>query len=100
MKREIKFRGKTPNQLRMNKKETIQTIRAFKKILKKGTPQTVCKSGFWDIHEKQYTTHEIAARFLRMKGYDVRIEIRDNTYNPSYCFGYIRFYRYVAISFN
>lgn len=84
----------------MNKKETIQTIRSFKKILKKGTPQTVCKSGFLDIHEKQYTTHEIAARFLRMKGYDVRIEIRDNTYNPSYCFGYIRFCRYVIISFN
>lgn len=30
----------------------------------------------------------------------VRIEIGDNTENPSYCFGYIRFYRYVAISFN
>lgn len=43
---------------------------------------------------------EIAARFLRMKGYNVRIEIGDNTENPSYCFGYIRFYRYVAISFN
>lgn len=51
-------------------------------------------------HEKRYTVYEIAARFLRMKGYNVRIEIGDNTENPSYCFGYIRFYRYVAISFN
>lgn len=71
----------------MDKKETIRTIRAFKKILKKGTPQTVCKSSSWDIHEKQYTIHEIAARFLRLKGYDVRIEIHDNTENP-YVFVY------------
>lgn len=84
----------------MDKKETIRTIRAFKKILKKGTPQTVCRSSFWDIHEKQYTIPEIAARFLRLKGYDVRIEIHDNTENPSYSFGYIRFCRYVIISFN
>lgn len=55
---------------------------------------------YWDIHEKRYTVYEIAARFLRMKGYNVRIEIGDNTENPSYYFGYIRFYRYVEISFN
>nr|DAI43724.1 MAG TPA: hypothetical protein [Caudoviricetes sp.] len=84
----------------MNRKEIIRTIRAFKKILKKGVPQTVMKSSFWDIHEKRYTVHEIAARFLRMKGYAVRIEIDDNTENPSYCFGYIRFYRYATIMFN
>ena len=60
----------------------------------------VRKSSYWDIHGKRYTAYEIAARFLRMKGYNVRIEIGDNTENPSYCFGYIRFYRYVAISFN
>lgn len=35
---------------------------------------------------KRYTAYEIAARFLRMKGYNVRIEIGDNTENPSYCF--------------
>lgn len=84
----------------MNKKEVIRTAKAFKKILKKGIPQTVWKSSYWDIHGKRYTAHEIAARFLRMKGYNVRIEIGDNTETPSYCFGYIRFYRYVAISFN
>lgn len=84
----------------MNKKEVIRTAKAFKKILKKGIPQTVLKSSYWDIHGKRYTAHEIAARFLRMKGYNVRIEIGDNTETPSYCFGYIRFYRYVAISFN
>ena len=84
----------------MNKKEVIRTAKAFKKILKKGIPQTVWKSSYWDIHGKRYTAYEIAARFLRMKGYNVRIEIGDNTENPSYCFGYIRFYRYVAISFN
>lgn len=75
----------------MNKKEVIRTAKAFKKILKKGIPQTVWKSSYWDIHGKRYTAYEI---------YNVRIEIGDNTENPSYCFGYIRFYRYVAISFN
>lgn len=75
----------------MNKKEVIRTAKAFKKILKKGIPQTVWKSSYWDIHGKRYTAYEIAARFLRMKGYNVRIEIGDNTENPSYCFGYIRF---------
>jgi len=84
----------------MSKKEVIRTAKAFKKILKKGIPQTVWESSYWDIHEKRYTAYEIAARFLRMKGYNVRIKIYDNTDNPSYCFGYIRFYRYVAISFN
>jgi hypothetical protein len=84
----------------MNRKKIIRTIRAFKKILKKGVPQTVMKCSFWDVHEKRYTADEIAARFLRMKGYNVRIEIDDNTENPSYCFGYIRFYRYVTINFN
>ena len=84
----------------MNKKEIIRTIKSFKKIRKKGIPQTERGISYWDIHEKRYTTYEIAARFLRMKGYNVRIEIGDNTENPSYCFGYIRFYRYVTISFN
>ena len=88
------------NKLNMNKKEIIQAIKTFKKALKKGSPKTVWKSSYWDIHERLYTVDEIAARFLRMKGYNVRIEIGDNTENSSYCFGYIRFYRYVAISFN
>ena len=57
----------------MNKKEVIRTAKAFKKILKKGIPQTVWKSSYWDIHGKRYTAYEIAARFLRMKGYNVVI---------------------------
>lgn len=84
----------------MNKKDIIRTIRIFKKALKKGSPKTVCGSSCWDIHEKQYTIGEIAARFLRMKGYNVHIDISNNTECPSYSFGYIRFYRYVIINFN
>ena len=84
----------------MNKKEIIQTIRTFKKALKKGSPKTVWSSSCWDTHEKLYHIDEIAARFLRRKGYNVQIEISDNTEYPSYSFGYIRFYRYVRISFN
>ncbi|MCS3035180.1 hypothetical protein [Bacteroides ovatus] len=53
----------------MNKKEIIQTIRTFKKTLKKGSSKTVWKFSCWDIHEKLYTVDEIAARFLRKKGY-------------------------------
>ena len=37
----------------MNKKEVIRTAKAFKKILKKGIPQTVWKSSYWDI-QKEY----------------------------------------------
>lgn len=48
----------------MNKKEVIRTAKAFKKILKKGIPQTVWKSSYWDIHGKRYTAYEIAARFF------------------------------------
>ena len=48
----------------MNKKEIIQTIRTFKKTLKKGSSKTVWKSSCWDIHEKLYTVDEIAARFF------------------------------------
>ena len=84
----------------MNKKEIIRTIRAFKKALKKGSPKTVWKASCWDIHEKLYTVDEIAARFLRRKGYNVQIDISDNTECPSYSFGYIRFYGCVRICFN
>ena len=82
------------------KKEIIQAIRTFKKVLKKGSPKTVWNSCCWDIHKKRYTVDEIAARFLRRKGYNVQIDISDNTECPSYSFGYIRFYRYVRICFN
>lgn len=84
----------------MNKKETIQTIKSFKKILKKGIPREEYEVSYWDIHEKRYTAYEIAARFLRMKGCNVRIDVDNNTESPSYCFGYIRFHRYVIIRFN
>lgn len=84
----------------MNKKEIIQTIKSFKKILKKGIPQTERGISYWDIHEKRYTVYEIAARFLRMKGCNVRIDVDNNTESSSYCFGYIRFHRYVTIRFN
>ena len=36
----------------MNKKEVIRTAKAFKKILKKGIPQTVWKSSYWDIQKE------------------------------------------------
>ena len=84
----------------MNKEEIIQAIKTFKKALKKGSPKTVWKSSCWDIHERLYTVDEIAARFLRRKGYNVQITISDNTEHPSYQFGYIRFYRYARIKFN
>ena len=41
--------------INMNKKEIIQAIKTFKKALKKGSPKTVWKSSYWDIHERLYT---------------------------------------------
>ena len=73
------------------KKEIIRTIRNFKRILKSGNVKTILVVSDWDI---------IAARFLRIKGYNVQITISDNTEHPSYQFGYIRFYRYARIKFN
>lgn len=37
----------------MNKKEVIRTAKAFKKILKKGIPQTVWKSSYWGYSWKK-----------------------------------------------
>ena len=82
------------------KKKIIPTIRNFKKILKSGNAKTILTVRDWAIYAKTYTTEEIAARFLRIKGYNVQITISDNTEHPSYLFGYIRFYRYARIKFN
>ena len=71
------------------KKEIIRTIRNFKRILKSGNVKTVLTVSDWDIYAKTYTIEEIAARFLRIKGYNVQITISDNTEHPSYLFGYI-----------
>lgn len=90
-----------PQYQAMNKKkEVIHAIKHFKRILKSGDIKTVLEVSDWDIHAKIYTTSEIAARFLRMKGYNIQITISDNTERPAYLFGYIRFYRYVTINFN
>ena len=83
-----------------NKKEIIRSIRNFKRVLKSGNVKTVLTVSDWDIYAKTYTIEEIAARFLRRKGYHVQITISDNTEHPSYLFGYIRFYRYARIKFN
>jgi hypothetical protein len=82
------------------KKKIIRSIRNFKRILKSGNVKTVLTVSDWDIYAKAYTIEEIAARFLRIKGYNVQITISDNTEPPSYLFGYIRFYRYARIKFN
>ena len=82
------------------KKEIIRTIRNFKRILISGNVKPVLTVSDWDIYAKTYTIEEIAARFLRIKGYNVQITISDNTEHPSYLFGYIRFYRYARIKFN
>ena len=81
-------------------KEIIRTIRNFKRILKSGNVKTVLTVGDWDIYAKTYTIEEIAARFLRIKGYNVQITISDNTDHHSYLFGYFRFYRYARLKFN
>lgn len=82
------------------KKETIRVIRQLRKVLKDGKPEVVYTHSNWDIHSKEYTILEVAARFLRMKGGNININISDNTLRPAYEFGYIRFYRYAKINLN
>lgn len=84
----------------MNRKKIIKgLIKSFKKELKKGTLSYERGCSKWDIHRREYSPEEIAARFLRRKGYDVDIEI-DNSTRPVWIFGYIRFFRHCLITFN
>jgi len=75
-------------------------INLFKRALNCGQINTLLEVSAWDAHAKIYTYQEIAARFLRIKGYRVQITISDNTDRPSFMYSYIRFYRYAKIQFN
>lgn len=67
-------------------------------IKKIKTGETYCDISPWDIHEKAYKPLEIAARYLRRKGYD--ITITPTIYGGSIQCGYTRFTRYVTVKLN
>lgn len=82
----------------MGKKEVIKEIKNLKKWLRRGEIVTKPFISFWDIHEKEYTATEIAARYLRRKGYKIAIHVSFSAPDrPSYMFGYLRYSRYVTI---
>ena len=85
----------------MNKYETIRYIRRLKKDFKKGrhdNPSCYVNRDIRDILDmKSYSSLEIAARFLRIKGYPIEIRIYNIPLSPL-CFGRpLSVFRYVSI---
>lgn len=82
----------------MNKKEVIKEIKYLKKWLRSKESVTIPVTSFWDIHEKEYTAKEVAARYLRRKGYRIAIHVTfSDPRRPQYMFGYLRYKRYATI---
>lgn len=79
------------------KKEILKEIREIKKRLEIYKSVVIHSSVFWDWI-KEYDTAEIAARFLRRKGYRVEIYERISKPIPSeFLYGEDRHKRYVTI---
>lgn len=84
--------------MQMDKKEVIKEIKYLKKWLRNKEGITIPVTSFWDIHEKEYTAKEIAARYLRRKGYPIAIHVTfSDPRRPQYMFGYLRYSRYATI---
>lgn len=82
----------------MDEKKVIEEIKNLKKWLRHREGITINFASFWDIHKKEYNAKEIAARYLRRKGYRIAIHVSFSAPNrPSYMFGYLRYSRYVTI---
>lgn len=84
----------------MNKKLLISKIKKLKKLCKSNDRHLIVTSTQWDSNHKSYSLTEVAARYLRLKGYSIKFEITDNTNRPSYQFGILIFYRYCKIIIN
>lgn len=84
----------------MNRRETIRYIRRIKKSLKKGRHGYFSCYGHRDIVTVfEFSSLEIAARFLRRKGYSVELFIGQIPLGPL-CFERpLRVFRYVSISY-
>lgn len=82
----------------MNKYEVVGYIRRIKKDIKKGRHYTLSCYGYRDILKYfNYSSLEIAARFLRKKGYPIEMRIYNIPLSPL-CFGRpLRVFRYVFI---
>lgn len=82
----------------MDKKEVIRAIRYLEKSIKNKEHDIIHCTTSWDIHEKYYEATEIAARYLRRKGYNIKVISQfHGTYN--YLFGYARLSRHVVIKY-
>lgn len=85
----------------MDKKEVIRVIRHLKNSIKNKEHDIIRCTTSWDIYEKYYETTEIAARYLRRKGYNIKIidQRSDFLRYSQYLFGYVRYNRYVIIKY-
>ena len=83
----------------MDKKEVIRVIRYLKKSIKNKEHDIIRCTTPWDIHEKYYEATEIAARYLRRKGYNIKIinQSLGLLHYSQYLFSYVRYNRYVVI---
>lgn len=82
----------------MDKKEVIKEIKYLKKWLRSKEGIIIPVTSFWDIHEKEYKAKEIAARYLRRRGYPIAIHVSfSDPRRPQRMFGYLRYSRYVNI---
>lgn len=82
---------------RDDKKKVIKEIKNLKKWLRsEGVTRHLVS--FWDIHEKEYKAQEIAARYLRRRGYHIDICVSfSHPRRPIYLYGFLRYSRYVTI---
>lgn len=84
----------------MDYAEIIRYIRKIKKDIKKGRHDNLmCSTYISIIEDHGYQPLEIAARFLRRKGYTVKVRSHIIPLSPL-CFGRpLSVYRYVIVSY-
>lgn len=70
-------------------------LRQIKRIKKSVEP--ISALTYWDIFRKDYSDLEVAARFLRQRGWNVVISSNSRLLH-TYEFGYSRYSRYIFIT--
>lgn len=84
----------------MDYAEIIRYIRKIKKDIKKGRHDNlICSTHISIMEDPGYHPLEIAARFLRRKGYAIDVRSHIVPLSPFLCGGYLQCYRYVIINY-
>lgn len=91
---------KNTNHNNMNYADTIRYIKRIRKDIKKGRHDNLmCSTYISIIEDHGYQPLEIAARFLRRKGYAIDIRINVVPLNHLHLGKYLRCLRYVFINY-